>query len=236
MILLPSVGGASWSPNEDGGVHEGTGDNGRSGLSLQVFVNFAKDQSDDYHSKDSVRRKDVSIEVPTRSSAPGAAEGDNALRESVIWTCDVRRLELQPGLNPCSWEDNPPSPVVMSYWFVVGGVTAASCQSMQIIACGGAVLLASHRPDCYKPWMCSSSDIFFFVGLKLRLKRPHQVFFYSQLTMKNPNHFKRPRAQLQKSHFKERVWFQFNWQTFIYKCSCNLSFISPSGITASCSV
>lgn len=26
---------------------------------LQVFVNFAKDQSDDYHSKDSVRRRDV---------------------------------------------------------------------------------------------------------------------------------------------------------------------------------
>lgn len=26
---------------------------------LQVFVNFAKDQSDDYHSKDSVRRRDA---------------------------------------------------------------------------------------------------------------------------------------------------------------------------------
>nr|XP_019968362.1 PREDICTED: ATP-binding cassette sub-family A member 1-like [Paralichthys olivaceus] len=50
----------------------------------QVFVNFAKDQSDDYHSKDSVRRKDVSIEVPTLSSAPGAPEGDGALRESVM--------------------------------------------------------------------------------------------------------------------------------------------------------
>ncbi|XP_053284118.1 phospholipid-transporting ATPase ABCA1b [Pleuronectes platessa] len=50
----------------------------------QVFVNFAKDQSDDYHSKDSVRRKDVSIEVPTLSSAPGAAEGCDALRESVM--------------------------------------------------------------------------------------------------------------------------------------------------------
>ena len=49
-----------------------------------MFVNFAKDQSDDYHSKDSVRRKDVSIEVPTLSSAPGAAEGCDALRESVM--------------------------------------------------------------------------------------------------------------------------------------------------------
>ncbi|XP_060935296.1 phospholipid-transporting ATPase ABCA1b [Limanda limanda] len=50
----------------------------------QVFVNFAKDQSDDYHCKDSVRRKDVSIEVPTLSPAPGAAEGCDALRESVM--------------------------------------------------------------------------------------------------------------------------------------------------------
>ncbi|KAM7000494.1 phospholipid-transporting ATPase ABCA1b [Tautogolabrus adspersus] len=51
----------------------------------QVFVNFAKDQSDDYHSKDaSGRRKDVSIEVPTLSSAPGAAEGHSSVSESVM--------------------------------------------------------------------------------------------------------------------------------------------------------
>ncbi|GAA6225610.1 ATP-binding cassette sub-family A member 1-like [Lates japonicus] len=51
----------------------------------QVFVNFAKDQSDDYHSKDnSVRRKDVSVDMPTLSSNPGAAEGGDRLRESVM--------------------------------------------------------------------------------------------------------------------------------------------------------
>uniref|UniRef100_A0A8P4KAS9 P-type phospholipid transporter n=1 Tax=Dicentrarchus labrax TaxID=13489 RepID=A0A8P4KAS9_DICLA len=51
----------------------------------QVFVNFAKDQSDDYHSKDnSVRRKDVTIEVPALSSSQGSAEGGAALRESVM--------------------------------------------------------------------------------------------------------------------------------------------------------
>ncbi|XP_034545071.1 phospholipid-transporting ATPase ABCA1-like isoform X3 [Notolabrus celidotus] len=51
----------------------------------QVFVNFAKDQSDDYHSKDaSVRKKDVSIDIPTISSTPGAAEGRSSLRESVM--------------------------------------------------------------------------------------------------------------------------------------------------------
>ncbi|XP_040903453.1 phospholipid-transporting ATPase ABCA1b [Toxotes jaculatrix] len=51
----------------------------------QVFVNFAKDQSDDYHSKDnSVRRKDVSVDIPTLSSNPGAAEGVGGLTESVM--------------------------------------------------------------------------------------------------------------------------------------------------------
>ncbi|KAM7418256.1 hypothetical protein PAMA_017758 [Pampus argenteus] len=50
----------------------------------QVFVNFAKDQSDDYHSKDnSVKRKDVAINVPTQSSGRGAC-GDDKLRESVM--------------------------------------------------------------------------------------------------------------------------------------------------------
>lgn len=51
---------------------------------FQVFVNFAKDQSDDYHSKDSVRRRDVIIDVPTLSSDRGAAEGTDTLRESVM--------------------------------------------------------------------------------------------------------------------------------------------------------
>ncbi|XP_070693444.1 phospholipid-transporting ATPase ABCA1b [Pempheris klunzingeri] len=51
----------------------------------QVFVNFAKDQSDDYHSKDnSVRRKDVSIDIPTLSRSRGGAEGGGSLRESVM--------------------------------------------------------------------------------------------------------------------------------------------------------
>lgn len=47
-------------------------------------MNFAKDQSDDYHSKDSVRRRDVVVDVPMMSSDRGAAEGKNALRESVM--------------------------------------------------------------------------------------------------------------------------------------------------------
>lgn len=52
---------------------------------FQVFVNFAKDQSDDYHSKDaSVRRRDVVVDVPMLSSTPGAAEGRGSLRESVM--------------------------------------------------------------------------------------------------------------------------------------------------------
>ncbi|XP_059201726.1 phospholipid-transporting ATPase ABCA1-like isoform X2 [Centropristis striata] len=51
----------------------------------QVFVNFAKDQSDDYHSKDSVRRRDVAIEIATLSGgAAAAAEGGATLRESVM--------------------------------------------------------------------------------------------------------------------------------------------------------
>ncbi|XP_047441411.1 phospholipid-transporting ATPase ABCA1-like [Mugil cephalus] len=49
----------------------------------QVFVNFAKDQSDDYVSKDSVRRKDVAIDVPALSSSNTAAEG-RGLRESIM--------------------------------------------------------------------------------------------------------------------------------------------------------
>lgn len=53
---------------------------------FQVFVNFAKDQSDDYHSKDnSVRRKDaVVVDVPAPSSTSGAACGGGGLMESVM--------------------------------------------------------------------------------------------------------------------------------------------------------
>ncbi|KAM9849436.1 phospholipid-transporting ATPase ABCA1-like [Aulostomus maculatus] len=50
----------------------------------QVFVNFAKDQSDDYHSKDnSVRRRDVTINIPTPSSGVAACKVDD-LNESVM--------------------------------------------------------------------------------------------------------------------------------------------------------
>ncbi|XP_034038157.1 phospholipid-transporting ATPase ABCA1b [Thalassophryne amazonica] len=50
----------------------------------QVFVNFAKDQSDDYHSKDtSVRRKDVTVNIPLLGSGQGAA-GLDSLKESVM--------------------------------------------------------------------------------------------------------------------------------------------------------
>ncbi|KAM4555209.1 phospholipid-transporting ATPase ABCA1-like isoform 2-T2 [Odontesthes bonariensis] len=52
----------------------------------QVFVNFAKDQSDDYVSKDAtVKRKDVAVDVPTLSSTRGAAAaGGGGLSESVM--------------------------------------------------------------------------------------------------------------------------------------------------------
>lgn len=53
-------------------------------LPLQVFVNFAKDQSDDYDSKESVRRKDAVIDFPAASSDCGAAAGEAGLRESVM--------------------------------------------------------------------------------------------------------------------------------------------------------
>ncbi|KAM3612690.1 uncharacterized protein V6R79_012850 [Siganus canaliculatus] len=50
----------------------------------QVFVNFAKDQSDDYHSKDnSIRRKDVVVDLPTLSSRAGDA-GGGAVTESAM--------------------------------------------------------------------------------------------------------------------------------------------------------
>ncbi|MED6289032.1 ATP-binding cassette sub- A member 1 [Characodon lateralis] len=46
----------------------------------QVFVNFAKDQSDDYLSKDaSVRRKDVIVDVPALSSSCSAAEEESVI-------------------------------------------------------------------------------------------------------------------------------------------------------------
>ncbi|KAM9375575.1 LOW QUALITY PROTEIN: phospholipid-transporting ATPase ABCA1-like [Pholidichthys leucotaenia] len=51
----------------------------------QVFVNFAKDQSDDYHSKDnSVRRRDVVVNVPMTGSTSGATDGVGGLQESVM--------------------------------------------------------------------------------------------------------------------------------------------------------
>uniref|UniRef100_A0A669BVQ2 ATP binding cassette subfamily A member 1 n=1 Tax=Oreochromis niloticus TaxID=8128 RepID=A0A669BVQ2_ORENI len=52
----------------------------------QVFVNFAKDQSDDYHSKDnSVRRKDVVvINLPALSSTSGASHDGGGVSESVM--------------------------------------------------------------------------------------------------------------------------------------------------------
>ncbi|CAL8300626.1 unnamed protein product [Arctogadus glacialis] len=54
----------------------------------QVFVNFAKDQSDDYHSKDnSVKRKETAITIPLFSSggaAATAAAAEDKLRESVM--------------------------------------------------------------------------------------------------------------------------------------------------------
>lgn len=51
-----------------------------------MFVNFAKDQSDDYHSKDnSVRRKDVVvIDLPVLSSTSGASHDGGRLSESVM--------------------------------------------------------------------------------------------------------------------------------------------------------
>ena len=48
-----------------------------------MFVNFAKDQSDDYHSKDnSVKRKETAINIPQLSSSAAATE--EKLRESVM--------------------------------------------------------------------------------------------------------------------------------------------------------
>lgn len=48
-------------------------------------MNFAKDQSDDYHSKDSVRRKGVVVDIPlTSDRVAAAAEGVDPLKESVM--------------------------------------------------------------------------------------------------------------------------------------------------------
>lgn len=54
----------------------------------QVFVNFAKDQSDDYHSKDnSVRRKEAVINIPLISSNQAADTlSEDKLKESMMWT------------------------------------------------------------------------------------------------------------------------------------------------------
>uniref|UniRef100_A0A8C9ZJ78 P-type phospholipid transporter n=1 Tax=Sander lucioperca TaxID=283035 RepID=A0A8C9ZJ78_SANLU len=61
----------------------------------QVFVNFAKDQSDDYHSKDnSVRRRDVAIEVGVLSGNHGDAGGAAALGRA---SCDTAVMsQLSP--------------------------------------------------------------------------------------------------------------------------------------------
>lgn len=53
-------------------------------LAFQVFVNFAKDQSDEYHSKDSVRRKDAVVNFPMASSDCEADVREAAPRESVM--------------------------------------------------------------------------------------------------------------------------------------------------------
>lgn len=53
-------------------------------LAFQVFVNFAKDQSDEYHSKDSVRRKEAVINLAMASSDREADAREAALRESVL--------------------------------------------------------------------------------------------------------------------------------------------------------
>lgn len=54
-------------------------------LVFQVFVNFAKDQSDDYHSKDnSVRQKDVVIDVSNPSSDCGAPKEMDTQKESAM--------------------------------------------------------------------------------------------------------------------------------------------------------
>lgn len=47
-------------------------------------MNFAKDQSDEYHSKDSVKRKDAVINFPMASSDSDADAREAALRESVM--------------------------------------------------------------------------------------------------------------------------------------------------------
>lgn len=47
-------------------------------------MNFAKDQSDEYHSKDSVRRKDAVINFLMASSDCKADAREAALRESVM--------------------------------------------------------------------------------------------------------------------------------------------------------
>lgn len=47
-------------------------------------MNFAKDQSDDYHSKDSPRRKDAVLNAPVASSCCQAEAGEPAASESVV--------------------------------------------------------------------------------------------------------------------------------------------------------
>lgn len=104
-------------------------------LVFQVFVNFAKDQSDDYHSKDSVRRRDVVIDVPTLSSDRGAAEGTDTLRESVMWPRRhvIMFRRLKPGLD-LQLRGRPLLTCcdVILIWILWAESPAASCHSMQI--------------------------------------------------------------------------------------------------------
>lgn len=117
-------------------------------LVFQVFVNFAKDQSDDYHSKDSVRRKDVVIELPTVSSDSRAVGGGGTLRESIMWCCLGLDLQLRkrPLLTFCD-----------------------------VIVWGRSHLLP-HASQCKRLWRCGAEWklewLFFFCGV---IKAPPPV-------------------------------------------------------------
>ncbi|XP_033986599.1 LOW QUALITY PROTEIN: phospholipid-transporting ATPase ABCA1-like [Trematomus bernacchii] len=83
----------------------------------QVFVNFAKDQSDDYHSKEtSVRRRDVAIEVPPPLQVPpppqlqpGGRRGGGGAGErhvtAVMSHCDVTLWAEPPATSCQSMQD-----------------------------------------------------------------------------------------------------------------------------------
>lgn len=62
-------------------------DSWHSSLLYQVFVNFAKDQSDDYHSKDnSVKRKEAVVDITPLSSRQAEEKlAEERLNESLVW-------------------------------------------------------------------------------------------------------------------------------------------------------